>query len=66
MYKTINYTDVDIKLCDFENGLKIKRSLRLKKKKKEVPSNHIYLEPGDQELSNSTFFHDQIKKVPSN
>lgn len=65
MYKTINYTDVDIKLCYFENGLKIKRSLRLKKKK-EVPSNHIYLEPGDQELSNSTFFHDQIKKVPSN
>ena len=34
MYKTINYTDVDIKLCDFENDLKIKRSLRLKKLKK--------------------------------
>jgi hypothetical protein len=35
MYKTINYADVDIKLCDFENDLKIKRSLRLIKKKKK-------------------------------
>ena len=42
MYKTINYTDVDIKLCDFENDLKIKRSLRLKKKKKYLVTIYIW------------------------